>query len=439
MVILAAAITSVGATEIAFEEDTSVFPNPDRGFYLYQNLASLSDEVNKMREENLTLLWGKIDLEPYRTTAELPASFLAKLQTGFESAQTAGVKVIVRASYGHRGPGGDYTTYEDPATAIIRGHLKQLRPLFERNADRIAFFEAGFIGPWGEWHSTTLANDVIARRDLFMQLLESTPKNRMVVVRYPALKQSFFESAEPLTLTQAYTGSHQARTGHHNDCFLSSTNDVGTYNREGLTMAQEQTYLAADTLHTLFGGETCATHVRSLPNTAIPEMEKLHASYLNSAYHPDVLKRWEDLDIMETISKRLGARFVLESLVLPDKGTPGAKIPLAFTLTNHGFASLYNERPVHLILRSESGQSIHRFPLDVDPRHWKPAVCTRFAASVTLPENLAPGTYTWHLHLPDASARLASDPRFAYRFANRDLWNPETGEHQLVSEWTVAP
>ena len=105
MVILATAATTLAAGEFTFIEDESVFPKPESGFYLYQNLANLGGQVEKMRDRNLTLLWGKLDLEPYRTTADLPQSFLAQLENGFETAQSAGVKVIVRASYGHRGPG----------------------------------------------------------------------------------------------------------------------------------------------------------------------------------------------------------------------------------------------------------------------------------------------------------------------------------------------
>jgi hypothetical protein len=55
-------------------------------------------------------------------------------------------------------------------------------------------------------------------------------------------------------------------------------------------MDEEVAYLQSDTLHTLFGGETCATHHRGLPANAIAEMEKQHATYLNTSYRPEVLK-----------------------------------------------------------------------------------------------------------------------------------------------------
>ena len=436
--ILAFTSTTLTAGEIAFQEDDTIFPKPESGFYLYQDLANLDDNVATMRERHLTLLWGKINLTPYRATAELPPAFIDQLEKGFQTAQKAGVKVIVRADYGHRGSGGDYQTYKDPDLEIIHGHITQLAPLFKRNADRIAFFQAGFLGPWGEWHTTALANDAEQRRKLFHHLLEHTPGNRMVVLRYPALKQSIFRSPKALTFDQAFTPTAIARTGHHNDCFLSSPNDVGTYNREGLTMADEQAYLALETLYTPFGGETCALHARSLGVNAIVEMERLHASYLNSAYHPDVLKRWKDEGVNETITKRLGARFVLEKVTFPDKATSGDGVTLTLTLTNKGFAPLYNERPVVLVLRDSKGVAISRFPQDgVDPRRWKPGGNIVVTCTVTLPTDLVPGDYSWHLHLPDASPRLAKDPRFAIRFANKAIWNSDTGEHDLTGPWRI--
>lgn len=440
MVILAAATTGILAKEIAFEEDAeAIFPKPEAGRYLYQNLASLDEErVRSMRERNLTLLWGKIDLEAYRDVPTLPRAFLERLEAGFAAALEAGVKVIVRGSYGHRGPGGDYRTYADPEIDVMRGHLEQLAPVFARNADLIAFFEAGFLGPWGEWHTTDLANSVEGRRGFFQHLLAHTPASRMVVVRYPALKQSLFETGEPLTEETAYSGSDRARTGHHNDCFLSSPNDMGTYHREGLTMAEELAYLEKDTLYTLFGGESCALHERSAPEAALAEMERLHLSYLNSAYHPEVWERWRETGLFETIERRLGARLVLRSVGLPDKGVAGGEVAMRFEVENQGFASLYNERPVVLVLRDAEGELVQRFSLaDVDPRFWQPGKCVQFAVTLTLPNELTPGVYSWALHLPDASPRLANDPRYALRLANQGIWDAETGEHRLVSEWTV--
>lgn len=433
-----ACATTLAAQTFNLKEDDSVFPNPERGFYYYQSLDTLDDTLPRLRDDRgISLVWGKITLEAYRETPVLPAELIASYQRGFDRAQAAGTKVIVRVNYGINGPDGTYKTYQDPALEIIEGHIKQLAPLFAANADRIAFFEGGYVGPWGEWHGTKIANTPELQRRVITHILDNTPRERMVVLRYPALKQSVFQSIEPLTDAQAYDGSHLARTGHHNDCFLSGDNDVGTYNRGGMTMAEDIAYLHAETRHTLFGGESCGLHARGERASALHEMEHLHASYLNAAYHPDLLKRWRENGVMDVVERRLGARFVATTFDLPAKGHPGKKLRVRLSIANKGYAALYNARPAELVLIAANGKR-HRFPLATETRRWKAGETVELVADITLPRNLAVGKASWALHLPDASARLAADPRFSYRLANVDAWDAETGENRLVTEWPVT-
>lgn len=420
-----------------FIEDLSAFPNPERGFYSHQRLDELDESTATLRSENgITLVWGKISLEPYRETRAIPEAFLARLQGGFDLAQKAGVKVIVRAEYGHIGPGGDYKSYEDPAKEIIEGHMEQLAPLFTANADRIAFFEAGFVGPWGEWHSTLITRDPKQQREVYFHLLKNTPTDRMVVLRYPALKQSIFGTTAPLTAAQAYDGSPMARTGHHNDCFLSSANDVGTYNRGGQEMSEELAYLHEETRYTLFGGETCQLHDRSKRESALFELEHLHASFLNSGYHPDVLARWRKSGVFDIVERRLGARLQVTAFDLPESARAGQQIPVRLAIVNRGFASLYNARSALLVLIGPDGSRL-RFPLEVDPRQWKAGETTEVTTKITLPLDLAAARYSWGLSLPDPSPRLAGDARFSYRLANLNAWDEATGENVLITNWPL--
>ena len=67
-----------------------------------------------------------------------------------------------------------------------------------------------------------------------------------------------------------------------------------------------------------------------------------------------------------------------------------------------------------------------------------PDTCVQVAVTLALPENLAGGQYSWHLALPDASERLTKDPRYAIRFANKQVWDAVTGENRLVGEWPIV-
>ncbi len=162
-----------------YEEDFSIFPNPEQGFYEYTDLNKLPVDIGRLREQGRTLIWGRINLEAYRNTATLPEALLHQIYQGFDIARDQGMKVIVRAAYGSKGPGGDYRSFADPSMDIIKGHLRQLEPVFAVNADVIALFEAGFVGPWGEWHSTSIARDYDRGRDMLLSILvELSLENR---------------------------------------------------------------------------------------------------------------------------------------------------------------------------------------------------------------------------------------------------------------------
>lgn len=415
--------------------------NPERGFYLYNNLLNLSREIGRRRAEGHTLIWGKIPLDPYREQAPLPQAVLDSLTQGFTTARSSGMKVIVRASYGARGPGGDYTTYEDPAQETIEKHIAQLAPVFAQHADVIALFEAGFVGPWGEWHTTALAQDYARGRTMIYHLLQHTPTERMIAVRYPYLKQQLFgtdeKSYESVDLHSAYSGAQVARVAHHNDCFLASETDYGTYERGGQTRAQETTYLATETLYTLFGGETCNPHPLNDCQRALEELSTLHASYLNGAYHPKVLEKWREQGCFDEIERRLGARLVLEESRATRQVRAGAVLDIEVTLSNRGFAPLYNARGVEFVLRNSESGALFIFPQNVDPRMWKPGQRHVLHGQLDLPENLPTGTYALCLFLPDPSPRLRWDPRYAYQMANENTWDAEHGLNVLIADIAV--
>ncbi len=421
---------------VRYTESSTAVANPERGYYLYNNLLQLSSDVGRRRAEGYALIWGKIPLDAYRQQPALPKAVLDSLRAGFATARHGGMKVIVRASYGSRGPGGDYTTYEDPAQAIIEGHIAQLAPIFAENADVIALFEAGFVGPWGEWHTTTIANDYARGRQVISHLLNHTPAERMIAVRYPYFKQQLFtgdgKDYERVDVTNAYSGTPVARIGHHNDCFLASETDYGTYERGGQTRAEETAYLAAETLYTLFGGETCNPHPLNDCQRALDELSTLHASYLNSAYHPKVLQKWSDQGCAEEISQRLGARLVLEESRAPRRVRAGETLDVEVALKNRGFAPLYNARGVEFALRNEESRALFTFVQDVDPRAWKPDQRHVLRGQLKLPTDMPTGSYALCLFLPDPSPRLRWDPRYAYRIANEDTWDAESGLNVLI-------
>jgi hypothetical protein len=418
-----------------YEPDETIFRNPERGFYVYSDLADLDPDLSGMRDEGHTLVWGRMLMRAYRDSARLPQSFLDDIENGFHIARDQGVKVIVRGSYGSRGAGGDYTTYIDPPRQHIQNHIDQLAPIMTRNADVIALFEAGFIGPWGEWHTTTIARDYDQGRDMISYILDHTPESRMVVLRYPFFKQQIFNTAAggylQVGADNAYSAKPVARTGHHNDCFLSSPVDVGTYERGEMTRAEETAYLSHETLYTVFGGETCQPHELNDCERSLEELATLHASYLNSGYHPKVLAKWAEQGCFDEVQKRLGARFVLTQSRISAKVRPGSRLRVEIDLENRGFAPLYNARNVEIILENQASGETYRFADPVDPRTWKPG-SHQLSSQYRVPQEAVVGSYVAYLNLPDPSPRLQDDPRYAYRLANQGVWDASRGYNRLA-------
>ena len=443
-----------------YEPDESIFPNPERGFYIYSNLLKLDPDIGRRRDEGYTLAWGQIRLRAHRDVPHLPQSFLAAVDSGFNIARDQGMKVIVRGSYGSRGPGGDYTSYQDPPRGHIENHIEQLAPIFAAHADVIALYEAGFIGPWGEWHTTEIAEDYDLGREMLFHILDHTPADRLVLVRNPRLKQQIFRHGSGGLFKRllfdvqrifgrsgggfavadagnAYSGERVARVGHHNDCFLSSPDDFGTYGQGEMTQAEEEAYLAGETLYTAFGGETCQPHARNDCGPAIAALEMLKASYLNRGYHRGVLKKWTEQGCFDEVQRRLGARLVMTRSRIAGTARPGGQLAVEVDLDNRGFASLYNARDVEIVLENETSGAVRSFAVDADPRSWKPGGSHAMAATVSLPVDMAPGAYTAYLHLPDPSPRLRDDPRYAYRIANLGVWDGECGYNKLASNIVV--
>lgn len=407
--------------------------NPERGFFSPFDLPSNAD-FNVVRQANgNTLVRSYIRLDEWRTT-DLPQSLLDELSESFANLRASGVKVIPRFAY-NAGPYPD--SEPDASKEQVLRHIEQLTPLLQANADVIAWVEAGFIGAWGEWHTSTngLDQSLETKREIVQALLRVLPPTRMVQLRYPTDIIRFYEA--PVSNTIAFNESDQARIGHHNDCFLASEDDWGTYNRDGAnTIVSDQAYLKELTRFTPMGGETCNPNA---PRTDCPstlaEMELLHFSEINLNYHTRVLRLWKTQGCFEEIQQRLGYRFVLQEANYNPNVRPGGRVNLQVTLQNEGFASLINPRPLYLVVE---GAQVYLLPLpDIEPRRWEAGHTVVLTIPVRLPATISEGEYQLGLWLPDAALTLQNDPRYAVAFANESVWNEQSGVN-ILGTVTVA-
>ena len=421
-----------GLEHVTFLVTDLDFPNPERGFYrpARSDLDLLTaGDARDAYDKGYRLLYAHIDLSAYRDTP-LPTAYLRKLQSGFDVARSAGIKLIVRPVYNYPDGETDYQKAQDAPLAVVLHQIAQLAPLYARNEDVIAFFQAGFVGAWGEWH--TSSNDLTAptaQTQIKEALLAAVPRDRAIEFRYPRYLMEWqptlpsFDPARPAAF----------RLGFHNDCFLASNTDVGTYPENPAEREDQKRYMADLTALAPFGAETCkpADEPGAAPrpdcDAILAEGARFHLVYLNDAYYrPLFHDNWTRQGCMDSVRRKLGYRFALTSLDHALVAEAGKPFPIRLNVRNEGWARLYDRHDLQLLLRDRRGRIV-RLPIDgIDPRRWLPGQAAEAAGTVTLPKGLRGGRYDVLIGLADGAATLAGDPRYAIRFANAD--RPDRGQ-----------
>ncbi len=438
------AVLSVSAQTVTYTPSSAVFANPERGFYKHQETSASSyshlsqnSMTNYRVNQGYSLLLRLFYLDSF-INSPISSTYLTNMQQDFTKMRAAGVKCIIRFAYSDD-PGASQT---DATKAQVLAHINQLKPILLANADVIACVQAGFIGAWGEWYYTDNfgfppnATDYANRRDVVNALLDALPAGKMVQIRTPKLKRTLYNANSPLSLTQAFTDANIARVGHHNDCFLASDDDEGTYDNINV----DYPYLEQETKYTPMGGESCAVNLpRSGCSTAVFEMNKFHWSYMNIGYHPGVMEDFGDEGCFAEIEKKLGYRFEMVNGTYPASVAIGNPMTFNLKIRNVGFATPFSPRTPVLVLRNTATNAEYKVTLESDPRFWTSGgVVTEVDENLALPPNIVPGTYKLYLHLPDAAENLANRPEYSIRFANNNTWDAVKGYNDLQHTMTVT-
>ena len=446
------------ATVVNYTADnTSIFPNPERGFIIMLTghlttsdpyaVKGEDSELNKLANTDKgTLVLVHYYLDSYKTNGTIPSKILNAFDEDMQELRSRGMKAIIRFSYVNK---VSNETAADADWSIVQQHINQYKSHWQANADVIVCFQAGIVGAWGEWYYTSHYGNKVdymttARKQVVDALLEAVPSDRCIQLRTPKFKTTYPGCSTPLTALEAYQNTPKARLGHHNDAFLYGPDNMGTYE----DTATQKPYLAQETLYVPIGGETdidtdAQADTDASHDATVAEMSRMHWTFIQGGFSEVVTDKWRANGTFDELNRNMGYRYQLTTATLPSAADAGSSVSVKLNIKNVGYAPLYNERHAYIVLKN--GTKTYPIQLASDPRRWLPnGVVTTIDENITIPTNVPAGTYQMYLYMPDKYASLASNPKYAVRFANSNVWESTTGMNKLnasivISEGTTPP
>jgi hypothetical protein len=421
--------------EVVYQPSSKKIVNPERGYYVQitaksEGKALSRQRLEKLRSRGITLVLRMYYLKEFKDKPLSPEQ-LNLIKQDFATLRQAGCKCILRFGYCSR------IGEDDAPQAVVLQHITQLQPLLRDNVDVIAVFQTGFVGPWGEMHSSTHGlTEPKSLQLLVDRLLGVMPPSRSIQVRTPLLKEISVGTTRPVTRDTAFTNSAVARIGHYNDCFLANSTDEGTYQKSRIVTQKRN--LELDTQYVPMGGETCSPSKYTAVNNARMELSRMHWTYLNIEYHAEVILEWRKLKFLAEVEQKLGYRLSLVSSLCSSEVSKMGELSLVLRLTNTGWAAPINPHDVVIFAKHEDTADQYQVKLPVDPRYWLPEKPITVKISIGIPAEMPAGNYRLFLLLADPEPRLSDRVEYTIRLANKGLWDAQTGKHDLNQTITVT-
>lgn len=310
-----------------FLESSRRLTNPGRGWYhIYSfRIKDEKEEIFLDGEEVLALV--RIDISAFREGA-ISAKGLCQIEQIFSIFQESGKEMILRFVYDTEGK----VSEKEPAllkTVLL--HMRQTGEVVRRFQGSVLAVQGVFVGNWGEMHGSRFLTDANLAL-LTDTMLTAIGENCPLAVR----------TLTQLTMLQKALGAKKGRRLMlFDDGIFGSETDLGTYeNREAalsfLEKEMEGKFVGGEALNCLDGGLIGFEQ-------AAADFKRMHLSYLNSSYQPEILEKWKEEKVTEPgpyqglsgyeyLERHLGYRFVLRNARLDRRG-------LEIEIENVGFAA----------------------------------------------------------------------------------------------------
>lgn len=447
--------------DLDYTEGTQSLTNPERGWYLInaylvsddvEQTDSFNEELWKQKEEGDTLTLILFNLSNYRSEdiSENGLNFIARI---LADVKKAGMKAIVRFVYDWDGNGEQLEP--DNIETVLR-HMEQLGPVLNENKSGIYLLQGILVGSYGEMNgSKYLSRENVAT--LLNKFLKVTDDSILLSVRTPAYWRAYAQSNRPV---DKYTSLPYARIGLYNDGLCSSDTDLGTYSDDEATdnnitgswgRQQEIDFQSELCRIVPNGGETAVLSEFNDLDRIVREFPAIHISYLNRGYQDLVLNKWKDsilttrdasstyqgIDGYKYIGDHLGYRFVLRKVTVSSNAYTTSKNTIHIEIENTGFAGLYKQKTVELILKGVGNGYSVTIPIEEDVRDWKSGEISAF--DIAIPPNiLLEDSYEMYLKITDEQGtgiRMANNEIFQERLQANAVGSIKIEKLTLRSLW----
>ena len=426
------------------EESKEVLRNPDRGFYKLvqielnkgkEDFNSFKGEIKNIAKEDtdVSLISFQLNLKQYvASNLDLTDNKIEEINQYFSIMRENGYQVIFRVVYdskGDKNPEPDFQT-------ILR-HIEQLKSVYEKNEDIIFVVEAGYLGSYGEWHDGKYDKDKEKRNQVVNKLLKCIPESIQISLRKPSYIEDYIGNNQTVKKINAFSNDEIARLGLHNDGYLASETDLGTYNKS----EREESLLwqGKQTLYTLFGGE-CQNKdsIYTNLNNAIVDMEKRHCTYMNKTYDREVKEKWKkeiytnknSVYQGETgykyIENHLGYRLVIRDVNMI---CTKRKINIGINIENVGFGNIIRKKQLGFFLKNENNQ--YYIESDIDIRKQLNEKMYELTIAEELPKNVKIGEYEVYLKIEEPYESLKNNNYYSIKLANNNVWNENLGANYI--------
>ena len=447
VLIIAAGFAACGKTnagekhvqDLNYEESIEEISNPDQGFYrpVYVKINENGAMYNKDVINSQTQLYHlRCDISAFSAAANnvadkpLTDNALKGLDALLSCLKENDKNAIVRFAYD---PGYNGSADKEPALDVMLGHVESVCSVLNRYVYTVTAIETGLIGPWGEMHTSAAANPahITPLINAFLTAASEIP----VLVRTPEMIYNYINVSEDKVEEISISPDEKAyRLGLYNDGYLGSESDLGTYsNRE-----RDINFLSVQNAHLPFGGEVTVPD-SPLHNieACLPEMNKIHLSYLNTEWDNRVIEKWKKTFYTEAcglekqyynktaftyIQNRMGYRFVLKNSVFTYSAT-SEKLNVRLKLQNLGFGNLNRNKRAKLIFTDSTGAVA--FIADYGE------IAVKDELEFNVEHGLESGKYDVYLRI--YGEELQSAPLYCVKFANDGLWNDELKANKIGS------